>query len=111
MGNICEDYLKPNAPQAFSLCQGTKAYRKDVERAFGVLQQRFAVVRFPAMTWSKDQMWKVMNCCVTLHKMIIEDERKDRVSLLEQNEPYYRQSPLAEPDHQVPLTWVAFIAM
>ncbi|KAK1599872.1 hypothetical protein QYE76_018452 [Lolium multiflorum] len=30
--------------------------RKNIERAFGVLQQRFAVLWFPAMTWSKDQM-------------------------------------------------------
>ena len=88
-----------------------EACRKDVERAFGVLQQRFAVVWFPAMTWSKDQMWEVMNCCVTLHNMIIEDERKDPVSLLEEDEPYYRQGPLAESDHQVPPTWAAFIAM
>ena len=32
-----------------------EACRKDVERAFGVLQSRFAVVWFPAQTWSKDQ--------------------------------------------------------
>jgi hypothetical protein len=28
--------------------------RKDIEHAFGVLQQIFVVVRFPALSWSKD---------------------------------------------------------
>ncbi|KAK1618466.1 hypothetical protein QYE76_023983 [Lolium multiflorum] len=83
----------------------------DVERAFGVLQQRFAVVRFPAMTWSKDQMWEVMNCCVCLHNMIIENERKHPVPLAEQEAPYEREGPLAQPNHQVPPSWAAFIAM
>ena len=85
--------------------------RKDVERAFGVLQQRFAVVRFPALTWSKDQMWEVMNCCVCLHNMIIENERKYPVPLSEQVAPYDREGPLAQPNHQVPASWAAFIAM
>ncbi|KAK1629674.1 hypothetical protein QYE76_003989 [Lolium multiflorum] len=96
------------------LCEFVKkqeACRKDVERAFGVLQQRFAVVRFPAMTWSKDQMWEVMNCCVCLHNMIIENERKHPVPLAEQEAPYEREGPLAQPNHQVPPSWAAFIAM
>ena len=34
MANICEDYLKPNAPQAFSLCQGTGSLQE--ERGAGI---------------------------------------------------------------------------
>ena len=91
----------------FSKCQ--EACRKDVERAFGALQSRFAVVRYPAMTWSKSNMWEVMQCCVILHNMIIESERDHPVPDSEASAPYYRQGPLAEVDHQVPASWTAFL--
>ena len=52
-----------------------EACRKDIERAFGVLQSRFAIVRGPARFWDKKTLSNIMTCCVILHNMIIEDER------------------------------------
>jgi hypothetical protein len=42
--------------------------------------------------------------------MIIENERKYPVPLSEQAAPYERDDPLAQPNHQVPTSWAAFIA-
>ena len=90
--------------------------RKDVERAFGGIQARFAVVRYPAMSWSKDQMWDVMTCCVILHNMIIESERKDPVDEKENKVPYFSQGPLVGEDPEesrrlsVPKSWTAYLA-
>jgi hypothetical protein len=50
-----------------------EACRKDVERAFGVLQPRWAIVHHPAR--STEVMWEVMTACVSMHNMIVEDER------------------------------------
>ena len=47
-------------------------------------------------------------CYVILDNMIIESEQEDPVF---DTEPYYRQGPLAEVDHQLPATWTAYLSM
>jgi hypothetical protein len=98
-------------PKEIEFVKAQEDCRKNVERAFGVLQQRFAVVRFLCLSWSKDQMWEVINNCVCLHNMIIENERKYPISPSKQATPYEREGPLAQPNHQVPASCAAFIAM
>ncbi|XP_023633686.1 uncharacterized protein LOC111829242 [Capsella rubella] len=60
-------------PSLFATCQ--EACRKDVERAFGVLQARFAIVKTPALIWDKEKIGNIMRACIILHNMIVEDER------------------------------------
>ncbi|XP_076942235.1 uncharacterized protein LOC143612049 [Bidens hawaiensis] len=54
-----------------------ESVRKDVERAFGVLQQRFAIIRGPSRMFKVSVLTNIMKACVILHNMIIEDERDD----------------------------------
>ncbi|CAH9068919.1 unnamed protein product [Cuscuta epithymum] len=51
-----------------------ESVRKDVERAFGVLQSRWRIVKGPARMWSATDLGKIMKTCIILHNMIIEDE-------------------------------------
>jgi len=61
-----------NKRQYFAKVQ--EAARKMVERAFGVLQSRFAIVRGPARVWDIETLSKIMRACVIMHNMIVEDE-------------------------------------
>ncbi|XP_050278083.1 uncharacterized protein LOC126719591 [Quercus robur] len=54
-----------------------EACKKDVERAFGVLQARFTIVRGPARFFHLKTLQKIMKACIILHNMIVEDERDD----------------------------------
>ncbi|KAL6840949.1 hypothetical protein ACP4OV_029209 [Aristida adscensionis] len=60
--------------------------RKDVERAFGVLQSRFTIVRRPARMWKRKSVGRIMLACVILHNMIVEDEREEANIHIDLNE-------------------------
>ena len=49
-------------------CQ--EAARKDVERAFGVLQGKWHIIARHSRFWYKRTMITTMKCCVILHNMI-----------------------------------------
>jgi hypothetical protein len=65
-------------------------------------------LRRPNLTWSHGQMWELMNACVCLRNMIIESER---VTSLNDYQPYDFVSPLATIDHYVLAKFVDFLAI
>ena len=56
--------------------------RKDVERAFGVLQCKWQIIERPSRLWSSHMMHKVMAATIILHNMAVEDrvsEQRDEI--------------------------------
>src|SRR2546430_12306046 len=51
-----------------------EAARKDVERAFGVLQIKWGITEGPVQYWDKVDLGKIMKTCIILDNMIIKDE-------------------------------------
>nr|ABA96813.1 transposon protein, putative, Pong sub-class [Oryza sativa Japonica Group] len=59
--------------------------RKDVECAFGVLQSCFDIIRRPARLWKQGDVINIMQACVILHNMIVEDEKEAIRDVLDLN--------------------------
>ena len=62
-------------PKQAKFAMRQEACRKDVERAFGVPQARFKVIKDPTLAHTREDLARIMNCCICLHNMIVEDER------------------------------------
>ncbi|XP_020253709.1 putative nuclease HARBI1 [Asparagus officinalis] len=71
--------------QYFAMMQ--EACRKDVERAFDVLQSRFAIIKGPARFWDKRTLHDIMTTCIIMHNMIIEDERDEQEDIIVSTPP------------------------
>ncbi|KAI5328310.1 hypothetical protein L3X38_027707 [Prunus dulcis] len=51
-----------------------EGYRKDVERCFGILQARWAIIRGAARLFDEEVLRSIMMTCIILHNKIVEDE-------------------------------------
>ncbi|XP_019154351.1 PREDICTED: uncharacterized protein LOC109150829 [Ipomoea nil] len=84
---------QPLGPKKKLFAMMQEACRKDVERAFGVLQSRFAIVKGPVRLWDKHVLHDIMTSCIIMHNMIIEDERDEQVDIQS-----WREAPAPEVD-------------
>ena len=46
--------------------------RKDVERCFGILIQRFGILERPLRSWYTDDIDSILRTCIILHNMVVE---------------------------------------
>nr|GFC47403.1 protein ALP1-like isoform X1 [Tanacetum cinerariifolium]GFC48876.1 protein ALP1-like isoform X1 [Tanacetum cinerariifolium] len=49
--------------------------RKDIERAFGVLQGRWHIIAQPACSWTVNKLRRIMYTCIILHNMIVQNQK------------------------------------
>jgi hypothetical protein len=72
---LITDISRPQTRQQKLFTRKHHEYRKDVERAFGVLQAKYAICKGPARLWSQGDLKYIMDCIVILHNMGIHYER------------------------------------
>ncbi|CAN1302975.1 hypothetical protein LINPERPRIM_LOCUS25671 [Linum perenne] len=71
---MVKSFAYPEDPKRKKFKKMQEATRKDVERAFGVLQARWAIVHGAARFWHRQKLKDIMYACVILHNMIVENE-------------------------------------
>nr|GEV26621.1 reverse transcriptase domain-containing protein [Tanacetum cinerariifolium] len=76
-----------------------EATRKDVERAFGVLKKKWAILASPTQTYIKAKVANIMYTCIILHNMIIKD-RKKAISLKWYPEEEHQPDDLLRSDEK-----------
>ncbi|KAK3232469.1 hypothetical protein Dsin_004350 [Dipteronia sinensis] len=71
---LIQTISQPTSIKEKLFAERQEAVRKDVERAFGVLQSRWHIIKGPARMWNAKDLGKIMKTCIILHNMIIESE-------------------------------------
>ena len=64
----------PQGEKRKLFAQRQESARKDVERAFGVLQSRFAIICGLTCFWDGGKMKNIIHACIILYNMIVEHE-------------------------------------
>ncbi|GJX45784.1 ALP1-like protein isoform X1 [Tanacetum coccineum] len=82
-------------PMKFKRVQ--ESARKDIERAFGVLQGRWGIITQPVRAYQINTIKRIMYCCIILHNMILDDQDFD---ISEYTDMY------VSPESNIQRTWV-----
>jgi hypothetical protein len=95
---------EPRGNKRIYYAKAQEAARKDVERAFGVLQSRFAIIRCPTRLWDEETLSNIMIACIIMHNMIIEDEGR-----VDPNERFENGGENVEPSHEMTADFDEFL--
>ena len=49
-------------------------FRKDIERAFGVLVSKFGILERPLRGWYLEDLRSLIDCCIIIHNMVIKEQ-------------------------------------
>ncbi|XP_071712528.1 uncharacterized protein [Rutidosis leptorrhynchoides] len=80
---LVKSFKCPIEPKNIKFKRFQEAERKNLERAFGVLQGRWAILKHPARPFSINKIRRIMYTCVILHNMITEDNARNICDLEE----------------------------
>ena len=69
-------FAVPGDPIDKNFTYWQESVRKDIERAFGVLQARWSILTKAGKVWTREFLDNILECCVILHNMIVEDEHE-----------------------------------
>eukprot|EP00918_Siedleckia_nematoides_P042379 GHVU01092383.1.p1 GENE.GHVU01092383.1~~GHVU01092383.1.p1 ORF type:complete len:448 (-),score=38.68 GHVU01092383.1:79-1422(-) len=68
---LIKAYRQPTTPQETHFNRRVGSVRKDVERAFGVMQGQWHIVKYPARVAGVEHMVWIMQTCIILHNMLV----------------------------------------
>ncbi|XP_076881689.1 uncharacterized protein LOC143529891 [Bidens hawaiensis] len=75
-GILVQAYASPVSDKRKYFTKKQGSAMKDIERAFGFLKNRWAMLANPIRFWTRKKITEVVITCIILHNMILEDEGK-----------------------------------
>ncbi|XP_071694556.1 uncharacterized protein [Rutidosis leptorrhynchoides] len=87
IATLVKSFKSPPTPEAAKFKRFQEAARKDIERVFGVLQGRGAIIKNPSRQFYVERIRRIMHTCVILHNMITEDNGRAMCDLEENYRP------------------------